>query len=83
MSIFLFHVNSIQKDKGRVLRIKKTALSVHKSGVYLGFEITGANKKVSPVFLIDHFLCAVSYKPILTVIDFIKYTYQHERIFLF
>ena len=72
MSIFLFHVNSIQKDKGRVLRIKKTALSVHKSGVYLGFEITGANKKKSRVFLIDRFLyTAVSYKPMLSVIDLI------------
>ena len=52
-------------------------------GAYLGFEIAGANKKNSPVFLIDRFLYTVSYKPILSVIDLIKYTYQHERIFPF
>ena len=50
---------------------------------YLRFEITGANKKISPVFLIDHFLYTFSYKPILSVINLIKYTYQHESIFLF
>ena len=26
------------------------------TGAYLGFEITGANKKFSPVFFIDRFL---------------------------
>ena len=50
---------------------------------YLGFEIAGANKKISPVFLIDRFLYTVSYIPILSVINLIKYTYQHKRIFLF
>ena len=34
--------------------------------MYLGFEIKGANKKNSPVSLIDHFLYTVSYKPILS-----------------
>ena len=42
------------------------------SGAYLGFEIAGANKKNSPVFLIDRFLYTVSYKPILSVIDLIN-----------
>ena len=36
---------------------------------YLGFEITGANKKKLPVFPIDHFLYTLSYKPILSVIQ--------------
>jgi hypothetical protein len=49
---------------------------------YLGFGIAGA-KKNSPVFLIDHFLYTVSTKPILSVINLIKYTYQHQRKFLF
>ena len=34
------------------------------AGAYLGFEITGANQKISPVFLID---CFLLYKPILSV----------------
>ena len=50
---------------------------------YLRFEITGANWKISPVFLKDRFLYTVSYKPTLSVINLIKYTYQHERIFPF
>ena len=49
---------------------------------YLGFEIAGANKKFHRCFL-DRFLYTVSYKLILSVIDLIEYTYQHERIFLF
>ena len=61
--------------------LKSTDLS--KTVAYLGFEITGANLTFSPVFLIDRFLYAVSYKPILSVIDLIKYTYQQERKFLF
>ena len=28
----------------------------YEAGAYLGFEITGANKKFSPVFFIDRFL---------------------------
>ena len=49
---------------------------------YLEFEITGANKNISPVFLIDRFLYNVSYKPILSVlINLIKYTYQHTLFF--
>ena len=39
---------------------------------YLRFEITGANLKFSPVFLIDRFLYTVSYKPILSAIDLIS-----------
>ena len=46
---------------------------------YLGFEIAGANKKNSPVFLKDRFLYTVSYKPILSVIDLDKYTYPFFR----
>ena len=35
------------------------------SVAYLRFEITGANKKKLPVFLIDRFLWTVSYTPFL------------------
>ena len=40
------------------------------TGAYLGFKISGANLKISPVFLIVRFLYTISYKPILSVIDF-------------
>ena len=45
------------------------------TGAYLEFEIAGANKQISPVFLVHCFLYTISYKPILSVMALIKYTY--------
>jgi hypothetical protein len=56
----------------------KALLHTTDSGAYLGFEIAGANKTISPVFLIDRFLYTVSYKPILSVIDLINWTKEYS-----